>query len=169
MPLSDTSVALTVKGLLTGTLDLQTLQSQINFGKSLAFTSGTGSGQVDKLFADTRTINASSNDDLDLAGVLIDAFGVAITFVKVKAIVVVADSTNVNNVVIGNAAGTQFVGPFGAAAHTIAVPPGGMFVIARSDATGWAVGAGATDLLRIANSGAGTSVIYQIVILGTSA
>lgn len=169
MPLTDTSVALAVKGTLTSSLDLVTASAPLNMGRSIALANGTGAGQADRIFSDTRTLAASANEDLDLAGVLVDAFGAAITFVKVKAIVVSAASGNTNNVVIGGAAATQFVGPFGAATHTISVAPGGFFAIARSDATGWAVGAGASDLLRVANSGAGTSVTYDIVIIGTSA
>lgn len=169
MTLSDTRVSVTVQSNQVGGLDLQTQNSALQFIRGFSLDNGTGANQADKLWSDTRTINASSNDDLDLAGVLVDAFGAVATFVKVKVIAVAAASANTNNVVIGNAAATQFVGPFGAAAHTVAVAPGGVTLFARPDSTGWAVGAGATDLLRIANSGAGTTVTYDIVILGTSA
>lgn len=169
MPLRDTSIAVAVRATLESSLDLQSRSAILSQSRGFSLDDGTGAGQADKVWSDTRTINASSNEDLDLAGVLTDAFGAALTFAKVKIVVVAAAAGNTNNVVIGNAAATQFVGWFGAAAHTVAVPPGGVFCICRSDATGWAVGAGATDLLRIANSGAGTSVTYDIVIIGTSA
>src|SRR5262245_29934480 len=167
--LSDIFMGVTVRATMNESLDLKSRQAALAFTRSLSLTSGVGAGQADKVFDDIRTITASGNDDLDLAGVLVDAFGATVTFVKVKGIFVAADAGNTNNVVVGNAAATQFVGPFGAATHTVAIPPGGWFGICRSDVTGWAVGAGASDLLRIANSGAGTSVTYSIVILGTSA
>lgn len=169
MPLTDTSVAVAVKGTLQNSLDLKTVTAALNFGRSISLANGTGASQADKMFDDTRTIAPSGTDDLDLAGVLVDAFGTAITFVKVKAIIVAAAAGNTNNVVVGAAASAQFVGPFGAATHTVHVRPGGLLVLACSDATAWGVTATTADLLRIANSGAGTSVTYDIVIIGTSA
>ena len=169
MPLRDTQVALTVRANLDSALDLQSRVAALNFSRGFSLDDGTGAGQADKIWSDTRTLTASANEDLDLAGVLTDAFGAVITFVKVKGIFVAAAAGNTNNVVVGAAAATQFVGPFGAATHTVAVAPGGFFAICRSDATGWAVGAGASDFLRIANSAGGTSVTYDIVLLGTSA
>ena len=167
--LSDVFMGVQVRATMNESLDLKSRSAALAFSRSLALTNGVGASQVDKVWDDIRTIAPSSNDDLDLAGVLVDAFGATATFVKVKGIFVAADAANVNNVVVGAAAATQFVGPFGAATHTVAVAPGGWFGICRGDATGWSVGAGASDLLRIANSGAGTSVTYSIVILGTSA
>lgn len=169
MPLSGTSVSLSVLTNLLGGLDLQSQASALQFTRGFSLDSGTGANQADKVFSDTRTIAPSGTDDIDLAGTLLDAFGAVLTFVKVKLIAVAAYAANTNNCVVGAAAATQFVGPFGAATHTVAVAPGGFFAITRPDAAGWSVGAGASDLLRVTNSGAGTSVTYDIVILGTSA
>jgi hypothetical protein len=130
---------------------------------------GTGANAADRVFQDRRTLAASANEDLDLAGVLLDPFGAAITFARVKAIFVKASAANTNNVVIGGAAATQFVGGFGAATHTFAVQPGGLFLVVAPGATAWPVGAGTSDFLRITNSGAGTSVTYDVVIIGASA
>jgi hypothetical protein len=116
----------------------------------------------------TATLAASANEDLDLAGSLSAALGGSAVFVKVKAIQVTADEANTNNVIIGGAAATQFVGPFGAATHTVAVQPGGTFMVV-APAAGWTVGAGASDFLRVANSAAGSSVTYKILVIGTSA
>lgn len=136
---------------------------------NLSMPSGTGADQADRIFHANREITASANDDLDLAGVLAGALGGTLTFVKIKAIIIIAAAANVNNVVIGNAAAAQFVGPFGAATHTITLGPGDMFVITRRGAAGLAVTATTADTLRIANSGGGSSVFYDIIIIGTSA
>lgn len=168
MPLTDTSVALTVKGTLTNSLDLKTVTAALNFGRSISLANGTGAGQADKMWDDTRTIAASTSDDLDLAGVLADAFGALVTFVKVKALIVAAAAGNTNNVVIGNHPTAGFLGPLGAAAHTIAVPPGQLFAVTFGT-SGWTVTPTTADILRITNGGAGTSVDYSIVIIGTSA
>jgi hypothetical protein len=130
-------------------------------------TPGTGANQADLMFADTRTLAASASENLDLNGALTDVLGKTLNLLKVKAIMVRASGANANDIVIGGAATNGFVGPFGAAAHTIAVRPGGEFVIAHSGA-GWPVVAGTGDLLKIANGGAGTSVTYDIIIIGTT-
>lgn len=166
--LSDTAISLAVRTTMSEALDLKTRSAILNFTRGMALANGTGAEQADKVWDDTRVINASSNDDLDLSGGLTDAFGGTVAFVKVKGIFVFANAGNTNNVVIGAAAATQFVGPFGAATHTVAVPPGQFFAITAST-NGWAVVNAASDLLRIANGGAGTPVTYDIVILGTSA
>lgn len=154
----------------TGSADLGTPSFNTEALAILAteFGSGTSENQVDKMFSDSRTINASSSETLDLAGSLSDAFGATITFATVKAILIKANAGNTNNVVVGNAGANDFVGPFGAATHTIAVKPGGVFLITAPE-TGWTVTAGTGDALKIANSGAGTGVTYSIIILGTSA
>lgn len=129
---------------------------------------GTGAGQADRVYAKTITLAASGNQDIDLNGALLDTLGGPAVFAKVKAIAVRARDTNVNNVIVGAAAANGFIGPFGAATHTVAVQPGGMLVISAPGA-GWTVTAATADLLRVANSGAGTSVTFDIVIVGTSA
>lgn len=168
MPLQATIKA-AIRGLHSRTLDLGAGSFPLDKVASIELLDGVGVDQADRLFTDQRTINASSNDDLDLAAVLTDAFGQTITFARIKAILVVAAAGNTNDVVIGAAAANAFVGPFGASTHTVRVRPGGMALLACKDATGWAVTAGTGDILRIANSAGGTSVTYDIVLIGASA
>lgn len=152
----------------TSPLDLSTTINHLDFTRSLALASGTGSGQADKVWHDERTLTASSSEDLDLAGSLTDAFGATLTFARIKAVILTANSANTNNVVLGNVT-NGIVGWFGAATHTISVRPGGLFCIYAPDATAYVVTGGTADLLHVANSGAGTSVTYDIVIVGSSA
>lgn len=130
---------------------------------------GTGADQANRIYQGRRTLTASSTEDLDLASGLTDSYGVAIVFARIKLIVVKAAAANTNNVVIGAAATNTFVGPLGAATHTLAVKPNGLFVAVAPDATGWAVTAGTGDLLKFANSGAGTPVTYDLFLIGASA
>lgn len=156
----------------TSPRDLGTASDPITHAVAIELASGTGAGQADKVFADTRTLAASANEDLDLAaGALTDAFGTTLTFAKVKAVYVAAAAGNTNNVVVGGAATNTWTGPFGAATHTIAVRPGGVLELAagEADVNGYAVTAGTGDQLRVANSGGTTSVTYTLVIVGTSA
>jgi hypothetical protein len=156
-------------GILSKTSDLGTPKFDINIDEVMRVTQGTGAKQADKMVADTRTIAASSNDDLDLAGSLLDPFGVAAVFAEVMAIFVRASAANTNNVVIGGHDTAAFVGPFGDASDKIVLKPGASIMIMDPTATGWAVTATTADILRLANSGAGSTVSYDIVILGRSA
>jgi hypothetical protein len=150
-------------------LDLVTGKAELLVPAVLDLADGTGAGQADRMWSDRRTIAASGTDDLDLAGVLTDAFGAVVTFARVRGLLVKAAATNTNNVVVGGAASNQFATWAGGVAHTVNVRPGGMLLLGATDATSYAVTAGTGDLLRIANSGAGTSVTYDIVIIGASA
>jgi len=169
MPMS-TQVFLSVSAFLSNTsADLAVPFANPQFQSQVNLDTGTGLNQADKIWADSNTLTASSTTDIDLAGALTDLLGQALTFVRVKGIFLRAAVGNVNNVVLGGAAATQFVGPFGATTHTVACRPGGFLAFIAPDATGWTVGAGASDLLRVGNSGAGSSVSYDIMIIGASA
>jgi hypothetical protein len=149
--------------------DLTTAVAEIAQNFMTSYVSGTSNGQADRVFMDNRTLAASAAEDLDLAGgSLIDPVGGALTFVEVTEIIIRASSANTNNVVVSPAAANGFLGPFGAATHTIAIQPGGQIRLSAPNA-GWTVTPGTGDLLHIANSGAGTSVSYDVIILGRSA
>lgn len=163
-----TNISAAVTALLSGSGDLGTPSAPQTLGYAKTLTSGTGSGQADLVWGDTNTLAASANTDIDLAGSLTGPLGATLTFAKIKAVFVYADEGNTNNVVLGGAASNAFVGPFGAATHTIAVPPGGS-VLLTAPAAGWPVTAATADLLRVANSGAGSSVTYRVILIGTSA
>ena len=164
----DTRLKLSLSSLLTGATDLQPRSAPLNYVVSKALTNGTGANQADRVFSDQRTIAASATDSLDLSGTLTDAFGAAVTFARIKMVLVTAAATNVNNVNVTRPA-SNGVPLFLAAGDGVPVRPGGMFCWACTDATGVAVTAGTGDLVDIVNSGAGSSVVYDIVVIGASA
>lgn len=170
MPLSSL-VSLNVQGSQTSALDLGSAAFTASKTYSTSYANGTAAGQANKLFTDTRTITASSNDDLDLNGVLTDAFGGSLALLRVKALVVVAAAGNTNDVVVGGAASNPWLAPFGSATDKVKIKPGGTLALFAgiADATGWVVVAATGDILRIANGGAGTPVTYDIVIIGADA
>lgn len=143
----------------------------LTYAPSLSWTfslaSGTATGQVDLLYAGTRVLALSTSEDLDLAGGLTDVFGATLTFVKVKYIYIKAAAANTNNVVVGGATSNQFVGPFGAGTHTLAILPGAVLELMHPT-TGWTVTPATGDLFKVLNGGAGTSVTYDLIIAGTS-
>jgi hypothetical protein len=169
MALNGTRLQINLEAHLAPTPNLTVPVSDLTVAVLTQLVSGTAAGMADRMYAATRTIVASSNEDLDLAGVLLDSFGSAITFARVKMLYIKAALTNVNNVVVGAAAATQWATLFNAAGTTTLRPGAGAVWFADpADATAYAVGAGASDFLRVANSGAGTSVVYDIAVIGTS-
>lgn len=159
-------IELKIKAQQVGSADLGSPRMTLDaISEVLQFSAGTDAvNKLDILFADTRTLSASANEDLDLAGVLASAFGATITMADVVAIFIKAAAANTNNVNLTRPASNGFVGPFLAAGDGIAVKPGEFALLASR--TGWAVTAGTGDLINLANSGAGTGVTYDIVILG---
>jgi len=176
----DLAIALSLAGSTQKGLDLSTPQDTLNLSKSLALAFGTGAGKADQVFHDRRILAGSGSEDLDLAGVLTNAYGGAVTFAKVKAIIVlnrsdetlttpVAHTATDAEVAVGGAAANEFQGPFQAAGDAIGIPAGGIFVIACNDANGWAVTAGTGDLLKIENLDAVDEACFDIVVIGESA
>lgn len=168
----DTSLLLQLAASQTSStaLDLVTASQNapLSISKSVSLATGTGANQSDRLFSDTRTLAASATEDLDLAGVLTDAFAATITFARIKLMYIAAAAGNTNNVIVGGAAATQWATWVGAATHTVTVRPGGLLLLVAPDVTAYAVGAGASDFLRVGNSAAGSSVTYDIVLIGSS-
>lgn len=164
-----TKLNVSVSAMLTSLLDLAPSSSPLAYGKEFVLASGTGANQADKVFHDQRTLAASANETLDLAGVLTDPLGAPLTLARVKGIVIYAAATNVNNVEVGGVASglAGWVGD--AASDKVIVRPGGLLALFAPDLTAYAVTAGTGDLLKVANSGAGTSVTYDVIILGASA
>jgi hypothetical protein len=144
-----------------------TPEARLNYAKNWDVTSGNGADQAEELYYADRTLTTGANEDLDLTGTFFqNDFGANITFTKIKAVLIESLAANTTNITIGAAAATQFVGWFGAATHTIILSPGDFFAIAKRGTAGWAVGAGASDLLRVTNA-AGASATYRIIIVGT--
>jgi hypothetical protein len=159
-----------VSGLLTKAADLSVPSDSLTWTRGVHLDTGTGTGKADLRFTDTRTLAASATEDLDLAGVLTDAFGAALTFLRIKGLFISASAANTNNVVVGAASSNAWATLLNATG-TLTLRPGATVGVmsGAADATCMAVTAGTGDLLKVANSGAGTSVTYDIVIVGASA
>jgi hypothetical protein len=153
----------------TNSLDLADGSFPLSLSTAVDLADGTGAGQADRLFSDQRTITASGSESIDLAGSLVDAFGATLTFARIKALYVAAAAGNTNNVLVGGAGSNGFVNWVSDVSDVVVVRPGGVLLLAAPDATAYAVTAATGDLLKIANSGSGTGVTYDIVIIGASA
>lgn len=158
------SVKVALQGLFENALDVGKAVYDIAYNFVLNYATGTGSGQANQVWTDTRTLTASSSENLDLAGSLVDAFGTTITFAKIKAVMITAASGNTNGVQVTRPA-SNGVPLFMAASDGIQLEAGDCFMFAGP--VGKTVTAGTGDILTITNSAGSTSVTYTIEIVGT--
>jgi hypothetical protein len=168
MPTLNAAITLSLAASLVNALDLGDVTQNVSNISNFPLTDGTGANQAKSLFSDTRTLAASATENLDLVAVLIDAFGSAITFTKIKALIIKASAANTNDVVVGGHATAACFSFFNAATDKVRVKPGGMMVLVAPDAAGYAVTATTADMLTITNSGAGTGVTYDVIIIGVA-
>ncbi len=163
------NIAVNITGNYSLALDLATKTCNLLKAYSIDLATGTGANQADMIFHDTRTLAASATEDLDLAGVLIDPLtGAAMTFARVKLVIVIAASGNTNNVNVTRPAANG-VPLFLAASDGLAVRPNGCFLLFAPDATAVAVTAATADLITFTNSAGSTSVTYDVIFIGASA
>lgn len=163
-----TRVGITFHTELTGPTDLGTPLDTLNLDVAVLLRNGVASGQASKLWYDgARSIAPSGTDDLDLSGTLVNRFNEAVVFTAVKAVFIRADRANVNNVVVGAAAANPWTAVLNATG-TLTLRPGAVnsLVADQASNTGYPVVAGTGDILRVANSAAGTAVLYDIAIVG---
>lgn len=163
-----TTLTAAISAALSNPLDLVTGDAPLEYTKKMIWTNGTTIDKADLVFSDTRTLTASSNEDLDLAGSLASIYGATLTFVELKALLIVASTANTNNVRVIRPA-SNGVPLFLAASDGIDVPPGGLFFWACPADGKVTVTAATGDLINVANSSSGTSVTYDVVIVGASA
>lgn len=163
-----TIVTAQIETTFKNVLDLSTPVDCLTKKTKIELANGTGASSADLCFHDTRTISASSNEDLDLAGSLAGPFGASQVFVELRALLISASSSNTNNVRITRPA-SNGVPLFLAASDGIDVPPGGVFLWSCPADGKVTVTASTGDLINIANSSSGTSVTYDVVIVGVSA
>lgn len=142
--------------------------------KALALTDGTTANKADIAFFDERTVATGADDDIDLAGVLSDAFGSTITMAEVVAIFIInapksGAPANTTDLTIGGSS-APFLGFLSGTTPTVGpIKPGGFFMIGAGDAAGiGTVTATTADILRVTNS-SGASATYQIGIIARSA
>lgn len=149
----------------TAVQDSGSRSAKITKASLLAFLDGTGLGQVQKVYADDVSVIQSVNTDVDLAGVLTDQFGVALTFTAIKGVLVVAGSANPGNLTVGNVT-NGITSPFGAATHSQIVAPGGWYGNFNPSAAGFTVTAATADLLRIASAATAGTYTFSVYVVG---
>ena len=162
---------LTVIGSVLSTLDVAENRSGNMFDairETWAFTDGVAPAQNDLVWSDRQQVLAGGTNILNVNAAGNDVFGVAVVFANITGIiirnrsVVAGDSFTVGP----NAAGNPFLGPWGGNTQTVQVDPSAVFCLWST--TAWAVGAGATDEIRIIEIGGANPVGYDILLVGRS-
>jgi hypothetical protein len=161
------SIVCNLRMILTGTsTGFSTPTDDVSITNTLTLTNGTGANQAQNIYAATRSLNASSNEDLDLAASLANGLGSTITFGAVKALYVKAASTNGSTLTVKCPASNGVTGWVVAAGDGVKLRPGGILLLVAPDATGYAVTAGTGDLINIVNDDSGAAASYDIAIIG---
>jgi hypothetical protein len=161
------SITLAIAASVDSAADLTTNRSSLNYNPHVVLSDGVGANQAQVIFSDTRALALGANETLDLNGVLLDAFGAVVNFTKVKAIAIKAANTNVGDLQIGGAAAQAFVGMFADPTDKLLLKSGGFICVVAPGAAGMAVGAGASDQLKITNADGANAASYDIVIIGS--
>lgn len=157
-----------------GTNDFGGPQFSPTMEKIVSLSIGTGADQADILWMDERTVTTGANDDLDLNGVLTNAFGATVNAVEIVAMFIINEpraGSPANTTTLTVGAGTNPVtGYLGGTTPTLGpIRPGNFVLFGGGNVGGFGVVTASTgDILRIANS-AGASATYQIAILARSA
>lgn len=157
-------VSLKVEGLEALAQDLGSKNFPFLKSLLLQFDDGSGLNQISKVYADLFSVAQSINTDIDLNPGPTGAFG-AVVFTALKGIIITADSTNPNNLTIGNVT-NGITSPFGAATQSQLVAPGGFYANLNPQAAGWPVSAGTADLLRIASAATVGTYSGAVILLG---
>ena len=153
-----------IRGTVSGSSDAGVPSCPIAASNTNTLTDGTAANQANAYYEDAFSIASGGNTTYDLAGALADPLNTTKVFTAVKALMVIADSTNTTNLVIGN--GTNpFVGPFDDGTATVTLKPGGVFLITDPSAAGMAVAAGTGDIVKITN-GSGATATGRICVIG---
>jgi hypothetical protein len=148
--------------------DISSLSLTLAKRVALVLSAGTTVGQADLFFDDTRTVGTTGLDALNLFTGLTNGANLAVSFRKLKAMLVVASATNGQFITVSQPTTTGVSGLFSTTGAGIIIRPGTYFAWAAgaADATCVAVTSGAATI-NILNSGVST-ISYDLVLIGTT-
>lgn len=135
-------------------------------GTNMTWASGVDENEANAVWHKRGTIVDAATEDIDVAGLLEDAFGDVVTLVKVKAFQIVnLNTTDGENLIVGNGP-NPFASWLSATNDAVVIGAGGTMLLANPSAAGYAVASGTGDILRLTASGG--DITYDLVIIGTT-
>lgn len=165
-----TAIRVALTSILTGTSSGSSASGTSSVARKYEkkFVDGTGSGlKADQIISLSGSLAASGTTNVDVAGAVTNPLNTTVTLARVKAILVEAADTNVNDLQVSRPAsnGLPWIS---AASAAINLQPGGALLV-TAPVGGFTATAGTGDLITLTNGGAGTSVGYKITIVGATA
>lgn len=144
-------------------LDFGSPSSILAYQKLTKLIDGSGGGAANMRFSDQRILAGFGSENLDFAGgSLIGALGNALTFARLKGVLVYSVT---GSVTIARHA-TTGVPIFEAAGDAIQIPTGGIFLWSSPNAGGAVVTAGTGDMITISAGVSGCT--YDIHVWGAA-
>lgn len=136
--------------------------------QDILWRSGVGYNEADLVFSDTRSLAASSNEDLDLVGGFTDGLGNTVSPAKIKALIIENLNTDDQVLTIKAAASNGWAGFISTSG--IYLGPGSSQcpgIYAQVAPKGRSITGGTGDLLNVANA-SGNTCSYRITVVATS-
>lgn len=128
----------------------------ISVAEQLQWSDGAGTDKANQSYEAVGSLAALEVLSLDLTSGLVDAFGLAVSLARVKALFV--KNTGATTLVLG---GTVAIVPTG-----MVLLPGEIVLKATGHTTAHAVANGSTDALTISNSSSDTAGSYRLIVIG---
>lgn len=170
-----TTGSVTIIGSVQETLDtpenrLGTITDYLNI--NYAWTDGVAATQNDIVWSDRRTIAAGLTDTLDFTGdaTMTDAFGTALVFVEITAIIISNRETVAGSRTLSfgpNAAAEPFLFLFLDASDLVSIVPGGGYCMWSDEAQTLVVDV--NDKMRLVNTDGANAVVYDVIVVGRTA
>lgn len=156
----------TYTNALTGSIN-STNSNGFSYTKSI--TNGTAAaGTADLIYAVSGTIAGGASTSPDFVGGLSDWFGTTITMARLKVLFIhLTTDTASTGLTIGNGTNPLLLFSAGSATHTIG--NGGIFLIGNTGATGIAMTAATSDVLKLLNADGAVTATYNLCAIGSSA
>lgn len=130
-----------------------------NLQPSVTYSDGVGANQANILYNGIQTLSGGTLN-VDLAGVLLDAYGSTVTAVRLKALFIL--NLSASNTQAFGAGTNPWVGLLNSTG-TITLQPGAFILVGDPSATGMVVTASTGDILKAVGTGTDT---FQLAFLG---
>lgn len=169
--LSGTTIKASINCTATNIETTEPSPAQLHLQKivTLTLVSGGAAEQADHVWARTGSIAFGANWDIDFDGGEDNAFGDAISFTEIKAILVYNnEGTGDPPIYVGGAGLNEFDSWVGDPSDTVIIPAGGLFLLAcpgNATTNGYVTAAG-SNIMRIHNSDGAEPATVDVVVIG---
>lgn len=159
-------VRIEVKSVVTNTANDGEVQT-VNYVKEYTWTDGTGTDQVGQVLYDASRTLAATNEDLDVVGSTLKAFGGNADMTGLKFLLIENTDTDTGDYLeVKQPASNGIPGIFLAAGDGMKVHPGGLMLWIAPGPDVATVTASTGDLINVA---AADTSIYKLILAGKNA